>query len=142
MRISDWSSDVCSSVFAQALVEQPPVLARDGGVFADDHDAELAELRRLSTSADQFLVDLEQRERAASGIPTLQVGYNRVHGYYLELSTAHVAKAPTHYTRLQTPPRPERSIPDTPQASRHPALDPPEPSLAPPRLPPEPLLHP
>src|SRR3546814_13184183 len=110
MRISDWSSDVCSSVFAQALVEQPPVLARDGGVFADDHDAELAELRRLSTTADQFLVDLEQREREATGIATLKVGYNRVHGYSLETSKAHVAKAPTHYTRTQTPTGAARSI--------------------------------
>src|SRR5207342_1949743 len=67
-------------LLAIALVPQPPVLARDGGVFADDYDAELAELRRLSTNADQFLVDLEARERAATGIATLKVGYNRVHG--------------------------------------------------------------
>src|SRR3546814_12239352 len=60
--------DAQATLLAQALVEQPPVLARDGGVFADDHDAELAELRRLSTTADQFLVDLEQREREATGI--------------------------------------------------------------------------
>src|SRR3546814_4448409 len=71
--------DAQATLLAQALVEQPPVLARDGGVFADDHDAELAELRRLSTSADQFLVDLEQREREASGIPTLKVGRSEEH---------------------------------------------------------------
>jgi len=93
-----------------ALVEQPPVLARDGGVFADGHDAELAELRRLSTTADQFLVDLETREREASGIPTLKVGYNRVHGYYIEVSKAHSAKAPAHYTRRQTLTNAERYI--------------------------------
>src|SRR3546814_2970864 len=102
--------DAQATLLAQALVEQPPVLARDGGVFADDHDAELAELRRLSTSADQFLVHLEQREREASGIPTLTVGYNRVHGYYLEISKASVAKYPTHYTRRQTPTGAERYL--------------------------------
>src|SRR3546814_1499094 len=108
--------DAQATLLAQALGEQPPVLARDGGVFADDHDAELAELRRLSTSADQFLVDLEQRDREASGIPTLKVGYNRVHGYYLEISKAHVAKAPTHYTRRQTLTGAERYITEALQA--------------------------
>ena len=97
-------------LLASALVEQPPVLARDGGIFADGHDAELAELRRLSTHADQFLVDLETREREASGIPTLKVGYNRVHGYYIEVSKAHSAKAPAHYTRRQTLTNAERYI--------------------------------
>src|SRR3546814_5864515 len=94
--------DAQATLLAQALVEQPPVLARDGGVFADDHDAELAALRRLSTSADQFLVDLEQREREASGIPTLKFGYNRVLGYYLEITKAHVARSEAHTTELQS----------------------------------------
>src|SRR5690606_38186690 len=62
---------------AHAVVEAPPVLARDGGVIRAGFDAELDELRLLSTHADQFLVELEERERAASGIPTLKVGYNR-----------------------------------------------------------------
>ncbi|KPN20068.1 DNA mismatch repair protein MutS [Xanthomonas sp. Mitacek01] len=97
-------------LLAGALVEQPPVLARDGGVFADGHDAELAELRRLSTTADQFLVDLETRERESSGIPTLKVGYNRVHGYFIEISKAQAGKAPTHYTRRQTLTNAERYI--------------------------------
>src|SRR5690606_9731651 len=102
--------DAQASLLAEALVEQPPVLARDGGVFADGHDAELAELRRLSTNADQFLVDLEQREREASGIATLKVGYNRVHGYYLEVGKSHAARVPTHYTRRQTLANAERYI--------------------------------
>ncbi len=93
-----------------ALVPQPPVLARDGGVFADDYDVELAELRRLSTNADQFLVELEAREREATGIATLKVGYNRVHGYFIEISKAQAAKAPTHYTRRQTLTGAERYI--------------------------------
>lgn len=97
-------------LLSSAIVDQPPVLARDGGVFANDYDAELDELRTLSSTADQYLVDLESREREASGIPTLKVGYNRVHGYYLEVSKAHSAKAPTHYTRRQTLTNAERYI--------------------------------
>ncbi len=102
--------DAQAVLLKDALVEQPPVLARDGGVFADGHDAELAELRRLSTHADQFLVDLETRERSATGIPTLKVGYNRVHGYFIEISKGQVAKAPAHYTRRQTLTGAERYI--------------------------------
>ncbi|HUW53889.1 MAG TPA: DNA mismatch repair protein MutS [Rhodanobacter sp.] len=93
-----------------AIVEQPPVLLRDGGVIADGHDAELDELRRLSTHADQYLVELEEREKAASGISTLKVGYNRVHGYYIEISRGQADKAPTHYTRRQTTKNAERYI--------------------------------
>ncbi|WP_425478025.1 DNA mismatch repair protein MutS [Novilysobacter spongiicola] len=102
--------DAQAHLLRAAIVEQPPVLARDGGVFATGHDAQLDELRTLSTTADQFLVDLEIREREASGIPTLKVGYNRVHGYYLEVSKVHAAKAPTHYTRRQTLTNAERYI--------------------------------
>jgi DNA mismatch repair protein MutS len=94
----------------RAIVAQPPVLARDGGVIADDYDVELDELRRLSTHADQFLIDLEAREREASGIPTLKVGYNRVHGYYIEISKGQADKAPVHYTRRQTLTGAERYI--------------------------------
>jgi DNA mismatch repair protein MutS len=86
------------------------VLQRDGGVIADGYDAELDELRRLSTHADQFLVELEEREKAASGITTLKVGYNRVHGYYIEITKAQSDKAPTHYTRRQTTKNAERYV--------------------------------
>jgi len=92
------------------IVEQPPVLLRDGGIIADGYDAELDELRRLATHADQYLVELEEREKAASGIPTLKVGYNRVHGYYIEISKAQSDKAPTRYTRRQTTKNAERYI--------------------------------
>ncbi|MGE8281845.1 MAG: DNA mismatch repair protein MutS, partial [Stenotrophomonas sp.] len=68
------------------------------------------ELRRLSTHADQFLIDLEARERQASGIATLKVGYNRVHGYYIEISKGQADKAPVHYTRRQTLTNAERYI--------------------------------
>lgn len=99
-----------AALLARAIVAQPPVLARDGGVIADGYDAELDELRQLATHADQFLIDLEARERAATGIATLKVGYNRVHGYYIEISKAQADKAPTHYTRRQTLTGAERYI--------------------------------
>ena len=93
-----------------AVVDTPPVIARDGGVFRDGFDAELDELRTLSTHADRFLIDLEEREKAATGIATLKVGYNRVHGYYIEISKGQSDKAPTHYTRRQTIKGAERYI--------------------------------
>jgi DNA mismatch repair protein MutS len=99
-----------ADLLARAVVAQPPVLQRDGGVIADGYDAELDELRRLSTHADQYLVELEEREKAASGITTLKVGYNRVHGYYIEITKAQADKAPTHYTRRQTTKNAERYI--------------------------------
>lgn len=102
--------DEHAHLLCSAIVAQPPVLARDGGVFAEGYDAELDELRTLSTHADQFLIDLETRERACSGIATLKVGYNRVHGYYIEISKGQSDKAPTHYTRRQTLTGAERYI--------------------------------
>lgn len=107
-RIGDHADS--AALLARAIVRQPPVLQRDGGVIADGHDAELDELRRLSTHADQYLVELEEREKAASGITTLKVGYNRVHGYYIEITKAQSDKAPTHYTRRQTTKNAERYI--------------------------------
>jgi DNA mismatch repair protein MutS len=95
---------------ARAIVAQPPVLARDGGVIAEGFDAELDELRRLSTHADSFLIELETREREATGIATLKVGYNRVHGYYIEISKGQAERAPVHYTRRQTLTGAERYI--------------------------------
>ena len=102
--------DAHAALLASAIVPQPPVLARDGGVFAEGYDAELDELRTLSTNADQFLIELEARERAATGIATLKVGYNRVHGYYIEISKGQSDKAPTHYSRRQTLTGAERYI--------------------------------
>ncbi len=102
--------DEHAHLLKSAIVTQPPVLARDGGIFCEGYDAELDELRMLSTNADQFLVDLEAREKAATGIATLKVGYNRVHGYYIEISKGQSDKAPTHYTRRQTLTGAERYI--------------------------------
>lgn len=99
-----------AALLQRAVIEQPPALIRDGGVIADGHDAELDELRRLSTHADQYLVELEEREKAASGITSLKVGYNRVHGYYIEIGKGQSDRAPTHYTRRQTTKNAERYI--------------------------------
>lgn len=102
--------DETAHLLASAIAPQPPMKLVDGGVIAEGHDAELDELRRLSTHADQFLVDLEARERESSGIATLKVGYNRVHGYYIEISKGQADKAPVHYTRRQTLTGAERYI--------------------------------
>ena len=102
--------DALAAWLRGAIVPQPPLLARDGGVIAEGHDAELDELRRLSTHADQFLIDLEAREREATGIATLKVGYNRVHGYFIEISKGQADRAPVHYTRRQTLTGAERYI--------------------------------
>ncbi|HEN46791.1 MAG TPA: DNA mismatch repair protein MutS [Mizugakiibacter sp.] len=94
----------------RALVEQPPMLVRNGGVIAPGFDAELDQLRELATGADRFLQELEARERESTGIATLKLGYNRVHGYYIEISRSQSERAPTHYTRRQTTKNTERYI--------------------------------
>jgi DNA mismatch repair protein MutS len=86
----------------KALVDNPPMLIRDGGVIAQGFDDELDELRGIAHNADRYLVDLEVRERKRTGITTLKVGYNRVHGYYLEISKGQAHRAPQDYTRRQT----------------------------------------
>ncbi|PHQ79021.1 MAG: DNA mismatch repair protein MutS [Coxiella sp. (in: Bacteria)] len=94
----------------QAVFENPPVVIREGGVIADGYDPELDELRALSNNNNQFLIDLELRERERTKIATLKVGYNRVHGYYIEISRAQSDKAPTEYIRRQTLKNAERYI--------------------------------
>ncbi len=94
----------------QAIIDNPPVLIRDGGVIATGYNQELDDLRRLSQNADQFLVDMETKEKAATGIANLKVNYNRVHGYYIEISHLHAEKVPPHYTRKQTLKGAERYI--------------------------------
>ena len=94
----------------EALVENPPMTVRDGGVIAPGHDAELDEMRALATGASDYLVGLEARERERSGLPTLHVGYNRVHGYYIEVSRAQARNAPADYIRRQTLKNAERFV--------------------------------
>ena len=104
------------ALLGRAILAQPPVLIRDGGVIAPGYDAELDQLRALSTNADQFLLDLEARERERTGIPTLKLGYNRVHGYYIELGRARADQVPPDYVRRQTLKGVERYI--TPELKR------------------------
>jgi len=85
-----------------ALAENPPVLIRDGGVIADGYHTELDELRNIQTGSGQFLIELEKQEREATGIANLKVEFNRVHGFYIEVSSAQADKVPAHYIRRQT----------------------------------------
>jgi DNA mismatch repair protein MutS len=109
--------DARHALLARAVIEAPPPVLRDGGVIAPGYDAELDRLRDLSQNADQFLVELEQRERERTGLSTLKVGYNRVHGYYIELSRSQSGQAPAEYTRRQTLKGAERFI--TEELKRH-----------------------
>ena len=97
-------------LLSRALVESPPVVIRDGGVIAGGYDKELDDLRGISENAGEYLVDIERREREATGLSTLKVGYNRVHGYYIEISRQQSDKAPDTYQRRQTLKNVERFI--------------------------------
>ena len=88
----------------------PPVVIRDGGVIAQGYDAELDELRNLSENAGNYLLELELRERERTGISTLKVGYNRVHGYFIEVTKAQAVDMPIDYQRRQTLKNAERYI--------------------------------
>ena len=99
-----------AALLEAALIENPPVVLRDGGVIASGHDAELDELRALATHAGDYLTALETRERERTGIASLRVGYNRVHGYYIELSRAAAEQAPMDYQRRQTLKNAERYV--------------------------------
>jgi len=97
-------------LLTSAIQHNPPVVLRDGGVIAEGYDAQLDELRNLSKNADQFLVDLEGREKARTGINTLKVNYNRVHGFYIEISRLQSENVPDDYIRRQTLKSSERFI--------------------------------
>ena len=92
------------------LLETPAVLLRDGGVIADGFDADLDELRAISQNCDAFLLDLEARERARTNIPNLRVQFNKVHGFYIEVTQSHAEKVPLDYQRRQTLKNAERYI--------------------------------
>ncbi len=91
-----------TELLQHAVIDNPPVVIRDGGVIAPGFDSELDELRGLSQNAGQYLVDLEAREKERSGIATLKVAYNRVHGYYIEVSKLQADNVPAEYVRRQT----------------------------------------
>jgi DNA mismatch repair protein MutS len=100
----------CLGLLVRAVAEEPAAMVRDGGVFAPGFDAELDELRALSQNAGQFLVDLETRERARTGIANLRVEYNKVHGFYIEVTNGQADKVPDDYRRRQTLKNAERYI--------------------------------
>ncbi len=95
---------------AAAIAQEPALMVRDGGVMATGFDAELDELRGISENCDAFLLDLEAREKARTGIANLRVQYNRVHGFYIEVTQGQVDKVPADYQRRQTLKNAERYI--------------------------------
>jgi len=99
-----------AALLQKAIVENPPVVIRDGGVIARGYDAELDTLLDLAENAGQYLVDLEAREKERTGLSTLKTGYNRVHGFYIEISRLQADKAPSDYIRRQTLKNVERFI--------------------------------
>ncbi len=90
------------ALLVRAVVESPPALIRDGGVVAPGYDPELDELREISQNATRFLDAHEAEQRERTGIAGLKVGYNKVHGFYIEISKAHSDRAPADYQRRQT----------------------------------------
>jgi DNA mismatch repair protein MutS len=100
----------CLDLIERAIAPEPAAMVRDGGVIARGFDAELDELRALSENAGQFLVDLETRERARTGIANLRVEYNKVHGFYIEVTHGQTDKVPDDYRRRQTLKNAERYI--------------------------------
>jgi DNA mismatch repair protein MutS len=102
-------SEVVARIDA-TIVPDPPARLGDGGVIASGLDAELDELRLLRKDSRQWIANLEARERSATGINTLKVGYNKVFGYYIEVSHVHASKVPEHYSRRQTLTNAERFI--------------------------------
>ncbi len=101
----------------QMIVDEPPALARDGGLIRDGVDAELDDVRRISRSGKQLIAEMEERERARTGIASLKVRFNRVFGYYIEISKAHLHNVPPDYVRKQTIAGGERYI--TPALKEH-----------------------
>lgn len=99
-----------TDLLTRAIVDNPPVVIRDGGVIAPGYHAELDEWRELSDGASRYLEELEQREREKYGIDTLKVGYNQVHGFYIQISRAQSDRVPAHYIRRQTLKNAERYI--------------------------------
>ncbi len=99
-----------SALLRNAIRQEPASVLRDGGVIADGYDAELDELRAIQNNCGEFLVALESRERERTGIATLKVEYNRVHGFYIEVSHAQAGKVPDDYRRRQTLKNAERYI--------------------------------
>ena len=102
--------DGCAALLQRFLLDEPAALLRDGGVINHGCDAELDELRSIQTNCDAFLLDLEGRERARTGIANLKVQFNKVHGFFIEVSQGQTTKVPDDYRRRQTLKNAERYI--------------------------------
>lgn len=102
--------EVLSQLLERAIKDNPPVVIRDGGVIADGYDAELDEWRKLAAGATEYLDQLEVDERERHGIDSLKVGYNNVHGFYIQVSRGQSQLVPPHYVRRQTLKNAERYI--------------------------------
>jgi DNA mismatch repair protein MutS len=100
----------CAELLQRAILPEPSAMIRDGGVIATGFDADLDELRAIAENCDAFLLDLETREKARTGIATLRVQFNKVHGFYIEVSTGQADKVPADYRRRQTLKNAERFI--------------------------------
>ena len=120
----------CAALLHRALLEEPAALVRDGGVIANGFDAELDELRAIQSGSDSFLIELEARERTRTGIGNLRVQFNRVHGFYIEVTQGQLDKVPTDYRRRQTLKNAERFITPELKAFEDKALSAQERSLA------------
>ena len=99
-----------SSLVENAIVDDPPLTMKDGGVIKDGFNEEIDRLRRITGGGKDILAEIEERERAATGIRTLKIGYNRVFGYYIEVSKGQLDQVPAHYIRKQTLTTGERYI--------------------------------
>jgi DNA mismatch repair protein MutS len=100
----------CAAMLSRYVMDEPAALIRDGGVINRGCDADLDELRDIQTNCDAFLLDLEAREKARTGISNLRVQFNRVHGFYIEVSQGQASKVPDDYRRRQTLKNAERFI--------------------------------
>ena len=110
------------NLLEQAIIDSPPVLIRDGGVIAPGYHQELDVLRDLSDGATEFLAQLEQREKERTGILSLKVGYNKVHGFFIEMSRTAAVDVPDDYIRRQTLKNNERFITEELKEHEHKVL--------------------
>jgi len=107
-RLSDFAE--LTDLLTRAIVDEPPVTIKEGGMIRDSYDTRLDELRTASREGKNWLTELEARERAATGIDSLKIRYNNVFGYYIEVTKANYAKVPPHYIRKQTLANAERYL--------------------------------
>ena len=110
LRLQTGEHQPLAHLLTKAIIDNPPVLIRDGGVIASGYSEKLDALKSISSNADQFLLDLEEKERETSQINTLKLNYNRVHGYYIEVPRSQADKVPHYFIRKQTLKNVERYI--------------------------------